>query len=307
MLLSANITAVILYLSAGIYCAKVLNKGATNNHGPQQPLRQSPQQFPQQSPRQSQPQQQYPQQSSTPSAVKSLALKQPLLSALITLAVALHGIGVYGVIVNPGGLALGFFKVSALITWCINLIVLISGLYKPLHNLWIFLLPLSIVTIILSLVSHSPLWPDITFGIAIHILFSILAYSLFSIAMLQAILLAWQSYRLKQCKLKGLGQLMPPLETMETLLFEIVWVGQILLTLGIIAGVIYIDNILMQHLVHKTLLSLLAWLIFALLLLGRYWMGWRGNTAIRWIISGFCLLMLAFFGSKLVLEIILRR
>ena len=249
MLLSANITAVILYLSAGIYCAKALNKGATNHHGPQQPLRQSPQQFPQQSPkrsskqspRQSQPQRQYLQQSSTPSAVKSLALKQPLLSTLITLAVALHGIGVYGVIVNPGGLALGFFKVSALITWCINLIVLISGLYKPLHNLWIFLLPLSIVTIILSLVSHSPLWPDITFGIAIHILFSILAYSLFSIAMLQAILLAWQSYRLKQRKLKGLGQLMPPLETMETLLFEIVWIGQILLTLGIIAGMISVS------------------------------------------------------------------
>ena len=274
-----NITVIALYTVATIYCATALKKQLTNTK----------------------------ERTIEKPSTNNPSLLQPGLLKLITLTMVLHGIGIYGLIVNPNGLALGFFNMSSLIVWCINLIVLISGIRKPLHTLWLFLLPLSIVTVAISLFNKSPLWQYINMGIGAHIVFSILAYSLFTIAVLQAILLAWQNHQLKHHQFKGFAQLMPPLETTETLLFEIIWIAQILLTLGMVVGVIYIDDIFAQHLVHKTVLSLLAWILFSGLLLGRHWVGWRGNTAIRWIFGGFCLLMLAFFGSKLVLEIILQR
>ena len=94
---------------------------------------------------------------------------------------------------------------------------------------------------------------------------------------------------------------------MEALLFEFVLVGEILLTLSIITGFIFLENIFAQHLAQKTFFSMLAWLVYAFLLIGKYKLGWRGNTAIRWTLAGFLFLMLAYFGSKLVLEMILHR
>lgn len=99
--------------------------------------------------------------------------------------------------------------------------------------------------------------------------------------------------------------LLPPLQTMEALLFELVWAGMLFLTLSIITGFIFIDDFFAQKLSHKTVFSLLSWGIYATLLTGRHFIGWRGNTAIRWVLGGFTALMLAYFGSKLVLEVIL--
>ncbi|MCB1564805.1 MAG: cytochrome c biogenesis protein CcsA, partial [Xanthomonadales bacterium] len=62
-----------------------------------------------------------------------------------------------------------------------------------------------------------------------------------------------------------------------------------------------------QHLVHKTVLSLLAWAAFGVLLFGRWRFGWRGKRAVRWTLLAMLLLLLAFFGSKFVLEVILQR
>ena len=88
---------------------------------------------------------------------------------------------------------------------------------------------------------------------------------------------------------------------MEKLLFEILWTGQALLSVSLVTGILFIDDIFAQHLVHKTLLSLAAWMIYAIMLWGRYYQGWRGIAAIRWTLGGFVFLMLAYFGSKLVL------
>ena len=94
---------------------------------------------------------------------------------------------------------------------------------------------------------------------------------------------------------------------MEKLLFELIWIGFILLTLSVASGFIFLDDMFAQHLVHKTILSIIAWCIFAILLYGRHAQGWRGTTAIKLTIAGFVVLMLAYFGSKFVLEIILQR
>jgi len=91
------------------------------------------------------------------------------------------------------------------------------------------------------------------------------------------------------------------------MLFELLWIGVSLLTIAIVSGFVFIDDIFAQSLVHKTVLTMIAWLLFSLLLWGHYQLGWRSQTAVRLTLAGFALLMLAFFGSKLVLELVLQR
>ena len=109
-----------------------------------------------------------------------------------------------------------------------------------------------------------------------------------------------QDHQLREGHIRGIMRLFPPVQVMETMLFEAIWVGEILLTIAIASGFFYVDNLFAQHLAHKTLLSCLAWIVFGTLLWGRHFRGWRGSNAIRWTLAGFLLLMLAYFGSKLV-------
>src|SRR5690606_21527752 len=101
----------------------------------------------------------------------------------------------------------------------------------------------------------------------------------------------------------------PPLLTMETLLFRVIGVGFILLTLTLISGILFSEQIFGQPLkfTHKNFFAIISWLVFGGLLLGRFQYGWRGKTAIRWTLSGFVLLLLAYAGSKFVLEVLLSR
>ncbi|MCY4045599.1 MAG: cytochrome c biogenesis protein CcsA, partial [Cellvibrionales bacterium] len=140
-----------------------------------------------------------------------------------------------------------------------------------------------------------------------HIVLSILAYSLLTIGATQAIILAIQEHLLKKHALKGLFQYLPPLQTMDKLLFEIILYGFVFLTLSIISGFFFLDNMFSKHFIHKTVISLLAWAIFALLIGGHTAYGWRGITAAKLTLFGFAFLMLAYFGSKFALEIILQR
>jgi ABC-type uncharacterized transport system permease subunit len=94
---------------------------------------------------------------------------------------------------------------------------------------------------------------------------------------------------------------------MERLLFEWLMIGFILLTAAMISGGLFVDNLLTQDLVHKTVLTFVAWLFFATLLFGHFYLGWRGALASRLTVFGFIFLMLAFFGSKFVLEYLLHR
>jgi len=94
---------------------------------------------------------------------------------------------------------------------------------------------------------------------------------------------------------------------MESLLFQMIGLGFFLLSLSLITGVIYLDNMFEQRVAHKTILSIVAWFVFAILLWGRWKFGWRSLTAVRWTLGGFLTLVLAYFGSKWVIEILLHR
>ena len=210
----------------------------------------------------------------------------------------------------PGdGVDLGFFKVAALISLVINLACVTSLTRRPLQNLLIVLFPLSALTVLVATFAPdtTPLLSHLSGGMILHISSSILAYAILTLAAIQATVLALQDHQLKNRHTRGIIQVLPPLQLMEAMLFELLWIGVALLTIAIASGVVFIDDIFTQSLVHKTTLTIAAWLLFSTLLWGHYQLGWRSNTAVRFTLVGFGLLVLAFFGSKLVLEVILHR
>lgn len=240
-----------------------------------------------------------------------LQQRQQVNRAFVGLSVAAllcHAGVVWTGIFAGGGVELGFYKVSALIFLVINLVCIVSLSRRPLQNLLVALFPLSALAVLVASYAPetAPIRTDMPAGILLHIGSSILAYAVLTLAAAQAALLALQDHQLKHRHTRGLIQVLPPLQLMETMLFELLWVGEILLTAAILSGFVFLDDIFAQHLVHKTVLTLGAWLLLAVLLWGHYRLGWRSTTAVRLTLSGFGLLVLAFFGSKLVLELILQ-
>jgi ABC-type uncharacterized transport system permease subunit len=229
--------------------------------------------------------------------------------ALGLVGMLLHGLFLYQQVVSDNGINLGFFDAASVISWTILLILLLSAIPKPVENLGIALLPLAALTLLLQLRFPSSLLflaPDAPWGLRIHVLISLLAYSLFSMASVQAILLAIQDHHLRHRHPGGFIRSLPPLQTMEELLFEMIGAGFVLLTLALISGFMFLQDMFAQHLAHKTILSIVAWLVFGALLWGRFRFGWRGQKALIWTLVGFVVLMLAYFGSKFVIEVILK-
>lgn len=224
------------------------------------------------------------------------------------IALTLNGLLLNNVIFVSGGLDLGFSNAWALISWLIALVILFVATQKPVENLLIIFFPLAALGLLLVLYfpSHRLLAETAAMGLKMHILLSILAYSLLTIAVFQAVLLAVQEHQLSNKHPMLIMHTLPPMQVMEDLLIRIIAVGFFILSLSLATGFMFIQDIFSQHLIHKTILSILSWLVFAILLWGRWYLGWRGQKIVHWTIGGFCMLMLAFFGSKLVLETILK-
>lgn len=231
------------------------------------------------------------------------------LVSLAIVAMLVHGYSAFSAIQSPAGVNLGFFKISSLIFWLINLYFLVSLVRRPLANLGIILFPLSALAVLVSVLAPGSTEPFDGFskGMLFHIGSSVLAYAVLTIAACQAAAVAAMDYQLHHRHTRGLVQILPPLQLMETMLFELLWVGLVLLTIAIGSGMVFLEDIFAQHLVHKTVLTLCAWLLFATLLWGHHQLGWRSQTAVRFTMSGFIVLMLGYFGSKFVLELILQQ
>ncbi|WP_394753361.1 inner membrane protein YpjD [Crenothrix sp.] len=203
----------------------------------------------------------------------------------------------------------GFFTISSLIALVVSLLLLLTALNKPVIQLGIILFPLTGLMLALEMIfpqeAHRLLINN--WQMNAHILSSVIAFGLLNIAALQAILLYIQNQQLKSHPPRRFIQKLPSLQTMELLLFQMLGTGIFFLTVSLGSGFLFIEDLFAQHLVHKTVLSILAWVIFSGLLIGRSRYGWRGKTAIQWTLIGFIALLLAYFGSKLVLELILQR
>lgn len=144
-------------------------------------------------------------------------------------------------------------------------------------------------------------------GITVHIITSILAFGVLSIAGVYATFVYLIDHLLRHHRFNKLVQTLPALNTLEGLLFHLIKAGFAVLTVSLLTGLIYVNDLFGQHLAHKTLLSIFAWLVFAVLLWGRWKKGWRGRVAVRMTLAGIVLLLLSYFGSKLILEVFLQR
>lgn len=234
---------------------------------------------------------------------------RPIVLLSGAIALSLHAHLLYQSIILANGFDFGVFNAVSLIGWLVALIVLISSLFRPLENLLLLLFPIAAFSILLELFIPDTriLSDDLSIGLRIHILLSICAYSLLMISAVQAVMLAVQERLIKKKHAAKIINTLPPLQIMEELLIQIIVIGFFSLSLSLASGMMFIDDLFAQHLIHKTVLSILAWVIYCILLWGRWSAGWRGKRIIRWTLGGFATLLLAYVGSKIVLEVILQR
>lgn len=231
--------------------------------------------------------------------------KQKIL-VIVLGAVLLHSLLLYRQLVTPDGINFGFFNALSLLTWLIALLFMLIAFTRPVENLGIAILPLAAIAIVLEQVFHSEhILRPYRDMLDIHIIISVTAYSILSLAAVQAVMTAIQDKHLREKHPGGFIRALPPLQTMESLLFQMIGVGFIMQGLSLVTGAIAIEDLFAQHLAHKTFFSIVSWAVFGILLWGRWKFGWRGKTAIRWTLGGFVSLLLAYLGSKLVLELLL--
>ncbi len=240
------------------------------------------------------------------SLLRQQLVVQPRLQLLSGAAIGLHGFFIIPLIFQTNGLDLSLFLSIGLIAFVVNLIVFFSSLKKPLHSMYLALFPISVASLSAALmVPSTKSLLLISSYVQAHIVSSVLAYSLLAIAALHALLTGYQNWTLKNKRQNWLMRTFPPLQTMEVFLFELILAGEILLTLSLISGFLFYENLFDQRLLHKVTLSIIAWLVYAVLLWGRYSRGWRGIKAISWSWVGFIAILLGYVGSKVVLEFIL--
>lgn len=231
--------------------------------------------------------------------------------ASIGVALAVHAFGLYGGLFSEAGMRFSFSFALSLMLWLAVLIYWLESFRSRMDGLQPMVLPLA------ALCAASPVFfPQVhlvanaqAFGFKLHFIAAMLAYSLFTLSALHAVFMGFAEAALhKKTLTKGLSSL-PPILTMEALLFRMLGTGFVLLTLALGTGIFFSEAVFGKALAlnHKTLFAFASWGIFATLLVGRHAWGWRGRKALHWTLAGFLVLMLAYVGSQFVAEIILGR
>jgi ABC-type uncharacterized transport system permease subunit len=227
----------------------------------------------------------------------------------VTLGVAAHAIATWQQIVTAAGLYLGLFTVASLITLLMVLFLTLAAIRLAVGNLLLIVLPIAALAVLSSVFGETGFQAreSLAPALIVHILFSVLAYSILFMAACQSVLLACQEHWLRRRGSLQALRFLPPLETMESLLFALLWTGIGTLSAAIFTGFVFLEDLFAQHVVHHTVLALASWAVYAVLLAGRHFFGWRSTTATYWTLIAFALLVLGYFGSKFVLEVLLAR
>lgn len=230
----------------------------------------------------------------------------------------MHGAALAGDMAAAGALRLGFAVVLSATLWVSVGAYWLENRNFALDGLRVLMLPVAAVATLLPLLFPGSLVPMEGKSplFAWHIAIAILAYSTLTIAAFHAVLMALQESRLHARTsapatgwLTGTVERLPALLTMEKLLFRLITFGFFLLTLTVASGIGFSEQIFGKPLTwdHKTVFTLLSWVLFGILLAGRRWRGWRGKTALSFTLTGFATLFLAYVGSRFVLEVVLHR
>jgi len=231
-------------------------------------------------------------------------------SAMIALGLAIHGWLLYQGIFSQG-FNLGFYNALSAIFWLTVLVYWLADLNHQLTNLQAFVLPPAALFVVLPAFEVSDHFiPNAAQPLFIvHIAIALLAYSLFTFAALHALLMALAERSLHNKATLIKLPSFPPLLVMESLLFKVITLGFVLLTLTLISGMLFTEQIFDKPVQfnHKTVFSFASWIIYGWLLFGRFKFGWRGRKAINLTLIGFVLLLLAYVVSKFILQVLLGR
>ena len=230
----------------------------------------------------------------------------------VLIPLGIHAWLLVGTSWSAGVLNIGLGGTLSAIVWLALVVYALSSLRQPVDALQALILPIAALAVLL------PLWlPGQPIQLAasplflVHIALSLLAYALFSVAALHAGMMALFEKRLHTHAMHRALSNLPPLLTLERLLFNIIGIGFVLLTLALASGILFSEQVFGKPFSfnyftqHKTVFALLSWLTYAGLLVGRNRYGWRGRTAITWSLTGFAMLVLAYIGSKVVLQLLL--
>lgn len=224
------------------------------------------------------------------------------------MALLLHGATHYLAWRASGSTDLHFFAALSLAALGMAILTAVVGASGRMRALGVVVFPVAALALLAyALYGHASKPEPLDWRLLLHAWLALLAYATLAIAAVLAIFLWAQERALRRREFHRWLRALPPLTQLETLLFRTITAGFILLGAALLTGVLFVDDLLAQHLVHKTVLSVLSWLAFGALLLGRWRRGWRGATAVRWTLAAMALLVLAFFGSKFVLELLLQR
>jgi ABC-type uncharacterized transport system permease subunit len=230
---------------------------------------------------------------------------------LLLIALAAHAVSLRMAIFDGNNMYFGFAIALSGMLWLAIALYWIESFYARMDGLQVIGLPAAAVAAMLP-----GLFPEThvltnagSMAFRLHFLTAMSAYSLFTLAALHALLMATAEKGLHRGRISPLLAGLPPLLTMEFLLFRLIHVAFVLLTFTLISGVFFSEALFGKALSfnHKTVFAILSWLIFAALLAGRHLRGWRGRVALRWTLTGFAALLLAYVGSRFVLEVILGR
>lgn len=228
--------------------------------------------------------------------------------SLLLVGMLAHATLLYPHIVTLYGLNFNLFNVLSLISLFFLFFYVLFSLYRPIISLGILAAPTALIGMIVGYVGRAPYQPltDIGSGLEAHIILSFAAYCVLLMAAVQALFLRLQIRELKHKTIHRFWvNKLPSLQSMESLLFDMILVGFVLLSLALGIGFIYVEDLLAQHIAHKTVFSVLSWLLFGLLLIGNWRGGLRGKRAASMTIYAFILLAIGFIGSKFVLEFLL--
>lgn len=230
-------------------------------------------------------------------------LRVPATAAAL-LALVAHAVALGGAIVHADRLLVGVTEAMSLFAWQAAALLWVLCLLQDLRVLALAVFPAAALAALAAAIWPSSLaaMPLPEWKVQLHIALSLFAAGFLSLAAVQALALAIQDRHLHHRPGPPVSPALPPLQTMESLLFQLIVAGFFTLSLSLATGLLFVDDLLAQHLAHKTVLTSLAWLIFGTLLWGRWRRGWRGRTALRWTLSGYGFLILGYFGSKFVLE-----
>ena len=245
------------------------------------------------------------------------ARQRTAIAAGTLLAWLIHGGALWTDMVVPGSLRLGFAVILSATLWISVAAYWLENRNFSLDSLRVLVLPSAAVAVVLPALFPGSLvaLQDKPVLYGWHIAIAIMAYSSLTIAAFHAVLMAVQEASLhtppggRPGWFAAMIERLPALLTMERLLFRMIGFGFALLTLTVLSGIVFSEELFGQAMRwdHKTIFTLLSWLLFGSLLAGRHWRGWRGKTALSFTLSGFATLLLAYVGSRFVLEVVLHR